>query len=318
MKTFLFSLLSLILIFNSSTAQDYAWAFPDSGMIWCQIERSGDGFSGGSTIEREIISSGQKVLRNGKWYTKLLETGVSTGGPFGMQTSSSFKDREFGMFWNDTLNKSVDCYTTYGERYIYDFDLEVGDTVKWFNESFISYPLTVDSIDTVTINGLNRKVFYYGKFLGDILYMIEGVGPVNGLGTCEGRPSLMDLGCGGQLNCFKIDSVVYSLNNGSISTSNNCQSCDYYVRPVGVNELESELSISIYPNPVDSKVFIEQKKEINNAQIEIRTITGKLIETIALTEQITEINTEDWISGTYFLTFRKGNQLFMKKLVVIH
>ena len=309
MKSFLFSLLSLLLISNFSNAQNYAWAFPDSGMIWCQYEGGGDGVSAGYTDYKEIISTGEKVFKNGRWYTKLLETGKYTGGRFGMQNTSTYKDVEFGMFWNDTLNKSVDCYTPNG-RFIYDFDMEVGDTVKWVS---YSSPVIVSSIDSITIAGKLRKI--YG-FLGT--YLIDGVGPANGLGTCGGNPLFVDLGCGGELNCFKIGSSVYSQDRGAIDSTSDCSSCDYYVRPVGVNELENELFISVYPNPADSKVFIEQKREIKNAQIEVRDMAGKVVESFKLSEQLVEINTQDWVSGTYFLSLKSKNKFYTKKLVVMH
>lgn len=151
MKYLLFILLSLMLMSYNSSAHNNVWAFPDSGMIWCQHEGGGDGFSMGYTIDYEIISTGKDTLVDGKKYIIMLSTGTRISGPFGMQEKNTFKDEFFGMFWNDTLNKRVDCYTPTG-RFMYDFDMEVGDTVKWIGDDYLSSgmkPFIVDSIDTV-------------------------------------------------------------------------------------------------------------------------------------------------------------------------
>jgi hypothetical protein len=67
-----------------------------------------------------------------------------------------------GTIREDTINKQV--FYKYGEieGLIYDFSLEVGDTVQvdnqYFNYHVVS--LVVDSIDMVDVNGIIRKRFF--------------------------------------------------------------------------------------------------------------------------------------------------------------
>ena len=59
------------------------------------------------------------------------------------------------------------------------------------------------------------------------------------------------------------------------------------------------LAISLYPNPVKNKLFINTTANIE--QLEIYSITGQLVKQQTSFKDKVSINTEDLIAGVYFV-----------------
>lgn len=83
------------------------------------------------------------------------------------------------------------------------------------------------------------------------------------------------------------------------------------------NNLSSNSSFSIYPNPTQSEVNILFDNSPNKkGQILIRDATGKLIYQKSKLDKQLKINTEAWPSGIYFISIRDNGKLETKKLLV--
>lgn len=80
---------------------------------------------------------------------------------------------------------------------------------------------------------------------------------------------------------------------------------------VGINELNTIHSLSIYPNPVNSQVTIDSKAKIEN--IIILNITGKTVMTFIPSSNT--INVSDLTNGIYFLQIQTGKGLVRKKFI---
>src|SRR5204863_2804445 len=88
-----------------------------------------------------------------------------------------------GAIRQDTMNRKVffvsPSNTT--EQLLYDFNMQVGDTVKGYIETFTSPSDTVKSIDSVLVGNSYRKRWTINTgFLWEVRF-IEGIGSIHGL-----------------------------------------------------------------------------------------------------------------------------------------
>lgn len=70
--------------------------------------------------------------------------------------------------------------------------------------------------------------------------------------------------------------------------------------PLAVGDLEEE-SFSVYPNPFSESFVVSGFSLNTNATLEVRDITGRLVERKLLTTQNLQLNTYTWQKGVYFL-----------------
>jgi hypothetical protein len=118
-------------------------------------------------------------------YKKVLISGVSVCLAMG---------QVWGYLRNDTTAKKVYFMSidSTSEGVLYDFNLNVGDTVPNYFGFMGQQPFIVDSIDSINLGGINRKRIHYIPDMPTIVepYIIEGIGsltglisPLNGIGT---------------------------------------------------------------------------------------------------------------------------------------
>lgn len=63
---------------------------------------------------------------------------------------------------------------------------------------------------------------------------------------------------------------------------------------------------SIYPNPFNSEITINSP---NDDHIEIRSISGTLIDSFSITSGVTKINLNYLNNGVYFISSYENNQI---------
>jgi fibronectin-binding autotransporter adhesin len=85
---------------------------------------------------------------------------------------------------------------------------------------------------------------------------------------------------------------------------------------VGIPELASSGSLSVYPNPASDNITIELNKINSNALISIYDITGKIVRTYATENNRLNINRDGLQSGLYLITVTSDNRRYTSKLVI--
>ena len=85
---------------------------------------------------------------------------------------------------------------------------------------------------------------------------------------------------------------------------------------VGINNLKNEKNISIYPNPVHTKIHIVNQNAGNDLSFSLSDISGKICLTKTHCQPDEIINTEDLAPGLYLLTGKSDKNYFTKKIVV--
>jgi len=217
----------------------------------------------------------------------------------------------------------------YGEHLLYNFNLEVGDTIFYYigavartlnqiayygyNILYVPHYKVVTSIGTIKLaDGSVRKrlnlIGWKESWFGDT--WVEGIGSLDWVGVLN--PFVNDMltnGDGFALVCFE-------QNKEKIYISSACEDCNCW-RPNNIADV-LPMEISIFPNPTTGKfsVFSSQFSEMNG-EIEVFDVVGCNVGTYRIRPENTEttIDISHLANGMYFLKIQTDNGTVIKKVV---
>jgi hypothetical protein len=264
------------------------------GKLWSEVY-SNFNFGGNLTSEfTEYFKFSGDTTFNEKSYKVL----------FSCYADSTLKNWRIAGFWREDSMKIYE-YRHNLEYTRYDFGLEKGDTFC------IDFPIdpcwgdiTVDSVDTVSINGSLRKRLIFNR--NDI--WIEGIG--SRLHPFQPLVELIDAGQA-LLCCKQNDILLYQ----------NEYFTDCYVFYItDIISPESDLiEILIYPNPFKNSCTISINGIIPS---EIKTINllssqGQIIRNINKLSNTITLDRINLLPGIYFIqVIDRNNNILVKKVIV--
>lgn len=235
----LLHLLVYVFIGLSSVAQEYH-PFIDDDKVWLEAA-----YIGANECEYEEIYQlrfGGDTTINGNMYRKILKRPFHqvSPGPYCPPFEADEEEEILNQFFmrEDTMEHRVylwhidiNDYPEGQEILLFDFTLEVGDTVPVSNYATLGIPLIITDVSDFTLlNGEIRKRIEYV----DGAY-IEGVGGEYGLF----QPLMPGIGFWWNVLCLKLDEEnIYSHPN-SLSQCNWMTSVDEIPRS----------AVQLYPNP---------------------------------------------------------------------
>ncbi len=184
------------------------------------------------------------------------------------------------------------------ERKIYDFTLEVSDTV-----SFVWDPMIVDSISYIELNGEDRKQFWFsvdGQG-GIIEHWIEGIGSNYGILQSGGY---FIVGWATWFLCMSEEGELIYMNP-------NFNSCYMFSTEIE----EAYLSgIELYPNPVTDKIIIKNSDNIKIESVSLIDLRGQLL--LNYKKGVDEIDLSAFPSGMYFIKFAHEDGVETRKILL--
>ena len=292
-------LLFMLMVLLTKAQTSVYHPFPDSAATW-NIDASkwcGLGFDFWQHLYSITISG--DTLINANKYHKLSVPAeiVKTNGMCDSSGTWVQKGYYAGSFREDRPAKKVyfipPAHTN--EQLLYDFNLQVGDSVKGYIKSFTGTPETVKAIDSVLVGNTYRKRWKINSVYD--IYIIEGIGSTYGLikatpGTST-DPHLY------LITCFSQNGIpLYP------STSTNC---DLIItsdeRPV-----KDKPVINIFPNPSKGSFNINYSQTLNITAAYLTDLPGNLILKPQLNNP-TNFNIDALPGGTYILTLIDKNQV---------
>ncbi len=240
--------------------------FPESDAVWtCSLSDPCIFDTGYVYYHYPIAILGDTVIQNQSY--KRLETHFKVD----YSTSSTcLVHLEVPYYWGayrqDILNKKV-YYVPYNEtseQLLYDFTLEVGDTVQgYFAADCDNY--IVSSIDSVVVGNSYRKRWIINGY--PLFYMIEGVGGANG-------PAWSLPYCGGPQNPTSNRLICFQ-EGGTIMYPDTATSC---LTVTDIAKEPREASLLIYPNPTTSTIRIQlPENNLNATRTSLYDMTGRLV-----------------------------------------
>ena len=85
----------------------------------------------------------------------------------------------------------------------------------------------------------------------------------------------------------------------------------------GIDELENDLSLTIYPNPASTKVTLVWNTSQNIEQVSVKTVNGHTIKTFTkLSGKTQELDLSGLSSGVYFLSIESQKENYQRKVII--
>lgn len=173
---------------------------------------------------------------------------------------------------------------------VLDVTIYNGDSV------FINYPIVVVTNSTGdTIANIGNLFYFFGQLPGDTV--------------AHTIPTSVDSIPAGFTGTVYLDDPTDSLAPCAYSYPMTCS--------VGINELASNISFNIYPNPATTVINLVLS-ELNNTAITVKMydVTGKAVKTISTTEKTIAIDRGDLRSGIYFVQVIVADRVLTKKIIL--
>ena len=241
-------------------------------------------------------------------YTKTIFPHYGPGLDFGMCnfTVSGSSTWDFiGHIREDTIARKVYFLhiDSINEHLLYDFTLNVGDTLKSTLTTYCLYP-TVTEIDSILINGDYRKRWTFND--GGCVWngqIIEGIGSTMGL-----LIPMINFEWGGHLNCFSEENVnMYSQDNTT---------CPLPLITGITNSKKQYSNLTISPNPAKNSITISQTEPTFN-KYEIYSLNGKLVSENKITSIVQKVDLTGYAEGMYIVKLIGTQKVEFKKVMVV-
>lgn len=101
-------------------------------------------------------------------------------------------------------------------------------------------------------------------------------------------------------------------NNGLISDPSNL--ITVHITDTGVDDFNLEKSVSMYPNPTDGELKIENG-ELKMENVQVYDVYGKLLMTVEVNGNTTTIDASSFSSGIYFVKVKTENGVVTKRFL---
>lgn len=304
-------------------AQPYQ-PFPTDSAVWRQSSANWN-YPDYYQRDYKYYIQGDTIF-SGNTYHKIYKTLISSyyvlgspTGPFNLMSGPSIVDtnKYVGAIRED-LSKRVyflpDTITTSSEILLYDFNLNVGDTLTYSynNSSYFLGENYVSGIDSIVVGTQYHKQFKISApGYTNYVSIIEGVGSTFGLLEMFIDPFEWS----DNLICFtyKGQNVwADSIGHPPTYIPANCS----LPSPVGINEHTEETQISIFPNPTTGTINIKTPfSEIT--RIEIFDVLGKTIYQTRFSTSENTINLSQFTKGVYFLKASSGNKFSTTQKIIL-
>jgi hypothetical protein len=194
-----------------------------------------------------------------------------------------------------------------GDSLVYNFKLNIGDTVKVtdviYNED---WRLVLDSITTVNIYNVQRKKWCLHEIESPLHIKNEWF---EGIGSTYG---LLQSGMGLMFDYLSELSCYYE-NNALKYMSSYVSTC--YNPGTGISENIFENNVLIFPNPSTNHLTVEDP-QFTKGEIEIMDAMGRTIFISFITPK-PEIDISSFPQGVYFLKISSEGRSVVKKFVKI-
>jgi hypothetical protein len=293
MKNFLPLIFALLVIQTSAQTSVYH-PFPDSNAVWtiglggccwayCTPPPNPNPIVSESNFS--YILTGDTIISTIA-YHKIWKSGTThTHCSMGDEVDTwEIINQYAGAYRNDAGVKKV-YFVEPGntmESLLYDFDLEIGDTLKGIMSPVIGYSI-VTSLDSILVGGNYRsRINYYDLYSGGS--WIEGIGSTTGLLENLTGPDFFS-----DLVCYKYN--ITDLYPDTIST------CDILTQ---IKKIRIQSTFSITPNPFHTYATLQAGNEFINSELIIYNLFGQQVKEQTIEKNSVRIERNGLSEGIYF------------------
>lgn len=291
-------ILITLLMTSASYSQTY-FKFPTSNAIWNYK------IVGSLSYPYEwpvVVSLGSQITLDTLQY---IEVQWASQGNTGVD----------GAIREDTLEKKVYFHNFTNEIVLYDFSLEVGDTIYYSTNLYynLDYYKVVDFIDSVNVSGQYRKRWHLtNSYMSMTDIWIEGIGSVYRYGLLyPNDPDLVLDASNPYFGCFSHDTVIFI--DGSNCTG-TCPCTNWLVEVEKIYKINED--VIIFPNPAKSTITVEFSNNIKTYNcLQFLAYNGELIRKIEINSGRTEIDIKELNNGIYFIRLIGNEKTTLKRII---
>lgn len=196
---------------------------------------------------------------------------------------------------------------------LYNFNLEVGDSVYYGLSNYWGDYLILEKIDSIDINGKLHKLYYFEELIdmaGSLKEIwIEGIGSIHGpLFPANPRDFSESQPDSTKVTCYLHGNEIYWSNPFY-------EEC--YINIVLSTEEFYEKGFTLFPNPVKDKLIIEIPKFASSGfNVSIYDLGGKVVLSEKFNKKQTiKINVASLIEGIYILEIEIAGSKYRQKFV---
>lgn len=283
--------------------------FPDSNAVWGMTSWCMDGQCGDAAHIQNSYAG--DTLIDGFQYKRIQEIFVMTSSNGCCYPP---EDLGSGFIREDTIAKKVywRSEAMVGDTLLYDFDVQVGDTLKGYMGSCGDWGQywTVESIDSLLIGINYRKRINFQVFDPCTRFaIVEGIGSMMGLTTCPYIPFEFGI----TLQCFTAsDSLLYSAPCGP-----DLEACGDLTSTTHERFSANGPYLRISPNPANGlfTVIADFIPEKGNASVRVYGYTGKLALTTTMHGPHLQIDATG-LQGLYMVVVECAGVLNAAKIIL--
>lgn len=298
MKKFLFIIAAFATLAVQAQTNVYH-PFPDSSAQW-NIHMLAMSFSGPPTEEfYSIIISGDTLINSLVYHKLTIPYVQSVGKSAATITTPVYR----GAIRQEIANRKVFIVppSALTEQLLYDFNLQAGDTVRGYIESWVNPNEVVLAVDSVMVGNSYHKRWMINA--GYNIYFIEGVGSTYGL--IEFSPGNVVDVADFNITCFR--------QNGQTIYPDTTSDCSLItgIDPV----IQAAGGFTVMPNPCQGSFTLEFGNPAQIAGITLTDMAGKVIRK----EQVNgrrQIIVSNLLNGSYLLTVTDGNNNSVNRKII--
>lgn len=275
--------------------------FPDSNAVWGMTSWCMDGQCGDAAHIQNIYAG--DTLIDGFQYKRIQEIFVMTSSNGCCYPPENLGS---GFLREDTIAKKVywRSEAMAGDTLLYDFDVQVGDTLKGYMGSCGDWGQywTVESIDSLLIGINYRKRINFQVFDPCTRFaIVEGIGSMMGLTTCPYIPFEFGI----TLQCFTAsDSLLYSAPCGP-----DLEACGDLTSTTHERFSANGPYLRISPNPATDYLHVDFATVSMPAVLIILDMRGVPMLKIRINHLRSDVNISALAPGPYILLVKKDSAL---------
>jgi hypothetical protein len=253
---------------------------------WLYSANTVDGY-----ISEYAVTGGDTVI-NGKSYTSIKITYVDLPGIF---NNPWFSGTYFKYIRYDSLADKVYKFETGQDRLLYDYTLNLGDTLV---QDFI-----LTTIDTFTVSlGVKKRYIFQNTFGLQIIWL-KGIGNISDPFSPETL-----LYPNAALICYHEQGLLIYEN--LIFPGMQCLSYNE------ISKVDFKRNLLIFPNPVTFELKISfPENDKAEKEVSIYDLTGRLVIFKKSDNEDININTESILNGAYIVVVKKGGRTYTNKFI---
>ncbi|HLP11932.1 MAG TPA: T9SS type A sorting domain-containing protein [Flavobacteriales bacterium] len=301
----IYTIFLLLFIFFTNKAFSQTNSYFQNNPVWHVEFNVNSGWDcAGYNSSYNYYLNGDTVLY-GNTYKQVHKKGIVTYISASCTPTGSDTIADTAVFYLRSLSKKM--FVLYpsdtAEKLLYDFNLNMGDTVPQTYAHDGAFTFIVSSIDSInTPNGYLKK-FYLATSGGpgnDTLY--EGIGSTGGL-VEQIFPFF--LSGSHKLLCYALNNNSYIYSSGS--------TCDALS---AIPESENQNVHSVFPNPFEAETNFHFNSDLKNATLNVYNTSGVKVKTHHFSGNYFKIQKDDLAPGVYFYLINQGaNRLGSGKLL---